>query len=409
MIKINFKSIHYSVFRKLQGISRLFNNEKLNVTKEIIIYPEIDTNTKLYELNNHLAWYLPFLISINKIYICCSGDISTLKIENILDNRIEIIPKKEAKYKILNNKNTLILINDYKALYDFSLIFRLYRIIIVDKQYFSHVESYNWQSLLFSILHSSKLDEMKRNSINNFNKLCLKYKNYEKAYCFVTGPSFDSYNNYSFDKKAVKIICNSIVKNKDFINYIGKPDILCFADAVFHFGPSQYAKIFRENVLEVVKESRCFILLPDTALPLFYYHYPELRPYLIGIESTYKGDFNFPSIDNLWHFNTGNVLSFLMLPIASTLVDNIFIFGADGREKKETYFWKHSKSAQYDDLMQSVFDMHPSFFNDRNYGDYYDEHCKSLEKLIEFGENKQKRYHTLSKSFIPALAKRYEE
>lgn len=239
--------------------------------------------------------------------------------------------------------------------------------------------------------------------------MVLYYQGKTKAYCHVTGPSFDNYRNYSFDSDAIQIICNSIVKNIDFLHYINKPDILCFADAVFHFGTSEYAKQFRKNVEEVVEKYQCFVILPDTILPVFYFNYPKLRPFLIGIESKYLGSFNFPKSKELWHFNTGNILSFLMLPIASSLVDRIFIFGADGRESNETYFWKHSSTAQYSGLMATVFEQHPSFFRDRDYNNYYDTHCDLLRKLIEYGEAKGKVYKSLTPSFIPVLKSRYNE
>jgi hypothetical protein len=70
------------------------------------------------------------------------------------------------------------------------------------------------------------------------------------------------------------------------------------------------------------------------------------------------------------------------------------------------YFWKHSSSAQFSDLMQTVFETHPSFFRDRNYKDYYEEHCDTLKKLIEFGEKKGKKYFSLTNSYIPVLKDR---
>ena len=59
---------------------------------------------------------------------------------------------------------------------------------------------------------------------------------------------------------------------------------------------------------------------------------------------------------------------------------------------------------QFYDLVNSVFQTYSSFFRDRDYKDYYKEHCRFLENLIEFVE-KHNKYYSLTPSFIPALKK----
>ena len=88
------------------------------------------------------------------------------------------------------------------------------------------------------------------------------------------------------------------------------------------------------------------------------------------------------------------------------MTDEINIIGADGRNPDEKYFWQHSQSAQFGNLMNTVFEIHPSFFRDRDYKDYYDEHCNFLNDLIEYGEKQGKKYLSITSSFIPALKKR---
>lgn len=378
---------------------KLFNHKKQNYLN-IVIYPLIDKEAELKILLDKINWYLP---QKQQVFLH-----STIKINGVTPPNNVIFVDKQDLIRLSKNMDSLILLNNSWKLFSALLILRWSNIKIIDPFFYSYMESFNWQTLSFELLLPSEKAEFKKKSAENFDKMHMRYQDKTKAYCHVTGPSFDNYPKYNFDPDAIQIICNSIVKNIDFLNYINKPDILCFADAVFHFGTSEYARQFRKNVEEVVEKHQCFVILPDTVLPIFYYNYPNLRPFLIGIESKYIGDFNFPRANELWHLNTGNILSFLMIPIASSLVDEILIFGADGRSKKETYFWKHSKTAQYStDLMESVFKAHPSFFRDRDYSDYYQNHCESLDGLILYGEALAKSYYSISDSNIPTLKKRH--
>ena len=227
----------------------------------------------------------------------------------------------------------------------------------------------------------------------------------KKSYCFLTGPSFENYENFSFEKNSIKIICNSIVKNNDFLNYINGPDIIMFADCVFHFGPSKYASLFREKVIETVKKYESFVIVPKETVPLLITRYPILKDFIIGLGKNPK--YNFPEPNDLSVFGTKSIATYFMLPVASTLSEEIYFLGADGRQANEKYFWKHNSKVQFTDLMETVFETHPSFFRDRHYGKDYKEYCYHFEKLIQFGEKKGKKYYSLTRSYIPALQKRF--
>lgn len=402
-MRSNYLKLHHYLFNKIAKIISLLI-KKDEYLASVYLFPVIDIDRDL----NRLKWYIPNEIrATKKIRIGYQGKEKKHKKLDFID----ILSISQLERELSKDKSTsVVLLNNYDRA--FSILFKKYKSIvkIVDKNYYSYRESFNWQTLCFDLLSKNQKIEIALNSKDNFAKLSFEFSDYESAYCFVTGPSFDSFKNFEFKKeKTLNIICNSICKNVEFLEYIESPHIMCFADAVFHFGNSDYAQQFRADVAALFEKYKCFIVLPDTALPLFYYNYPQMRPYLIGIESTYKGRFNIPSENQLWHFNTGNVLSFLMLPIASALVNDIRIFGADGRENNETYFWKHSTTAQYTGLMATAFEEHPSFFRDRDYTDYYDTHCESLRRLIEFGENKNKVYSCITPSFIPALKDRYDK
>jgi hypothetical protein len=83
------------------------------------------------------------------------------------------------------------------------------------------------------------------------------------------------------------------------------------------------------------------------------------------------------------------------------------IAGCDGRKPNENYFWKHNADTQYsDNLMASAFAAHPAFFRDRDYSDYYAQHCREVEDLLAAGEQHGRTVESVTPSWIPALAAR---
>ena len=120
-----------------------------------------------------------------------------------------------------------------------------------------------------------------------------------------------------------------------------------------------------------------------------------------------KPAWHWPTPERMTVRMTNNVLTHMMLPIAFALSDRVEIAGCDGRQPNESYFWRHNTRTQYpDDLMATAFDAHPAFFRDRDYADYYDEHCRELEELLLTGEAAGKFAVGVTPSYIPALSRR---
>jgi hypothetical protein len=185
------------------------------------------------------------------------------------------------------------------------------------------------------------------------------------------------------------------------------PDILTFADPVFHFGPNEYAAQFREDAVRALRNFDCWCIVNTPGDALLRKQFPQIADRVIGIPSRSElSEFHFPGPDELFVRSTGNIMTLFMLPIASALADRIHVFGADGREENESYFWEHSSIAQYDGLMNSAVKEHPSFFRDQLYSEYYDKHTRLMGKLIKYGEEKRKKYSSITPSNIPALSKR---
>jgi hypothetical protein len=204
----------------------------------------------------------------------------------------------------------------------------------------------------------------------------------------------------------VRITCNSAVRDIERIREF-RPNIITFMDPVFHFGPSCYAGAFRRDAVRAAEEVDALVACGDSfAGPLLGLE-PSLRERLVVIPHQQGGPWRWPTTRNPTVRQAGNVLTGLMLPLALMLADEVSIAGADGRQPTENYYWKHNPALQYSgDLMQTVFDAHPAFFRDRDYEDYYDEHCANLEALIQVGEAHGKTVRGVTASWTPALCAR---
>lgn len=226
------------------------------------------------------------------------------------------------------------------------------------------------------------------------------------AFVLATGPSAALIEPASVSAE-IRISCNSVVRDLDLLRSL-QPNVICFMDPAFHYGPSRYAAAFRRDLLRAVKETDALLVTTELWAGLLLAHHPELVDRLI-ILRVLKGKpaWHWPSPERMTVRMTANVLTTAMLPIAFALADRVEIAGCDGRRPDERYFWRHNKRTQYnDDLMSSAFDTHPAFFRDQDYADYYDDHCQQLEELLAAGEDVGKRAFGVAPSYIPALSRR---
>lgn len=377
--------------------------ETVSQNCKYVVYPSIQELDMLEKVLRRLSFALPKSKHIT-LYIPISNKIHDNQVEMYVQEHKHIVFLDENNIK-LHLENSIVLINDMNEVNNLDFFEKTARVEIIDQYYYSDVEAETLRKLLYQTLMPEIKREYSQVSKENFTFFRRKNVLKKQVFCFTSGPSFDQYQSFDFPEDSLKIICNSIVKNSDFLNYIGNVDLLMFADPVFHFGPSTYAESFRQDMIKLVKKNDTYIVVPESNVPLLLSHYPELKNKIIGlgINST----LNFPHVNNFYVKGTANILTLFMLPMASAIADTIFLIGADGRQSNEKYFWKHSESVQYNSDMEDAFKMHPSFFRDRNYEDYYDNHCETVEKLISFGEAFGKVYVSITHSYIPALSKRW--
>ncbi len=394
------------------GFKKIVNLVKTRTQiSKFLVYPEVSNKKQLIKIINKLLWAIPYKKGLD-ITIPISFNFNRDELldvekveyqENYLDRNSEHIKFCDPK-TIKFSKFDSILITDKSKLFKFSILKNISKIDIIDETYYSSVESNVWKKIYYNVFPKGEIEKFKKISLANFSSLLKRNKTKASAYCFVTGPSFDRYKEIKYKRNSFKVVCNSIVKNEEFLAFIGGPDIIVFADPVFHFSPSKYSAEFRKKLIKVVNKYDCFVAVPFETFPILLTHYKELKSRLIGF--SFQNKFNIPKENNVSVKKSSNILTLLMIPIASSVSGQIFIIGADGRKKGEKYFWKHSGSVQFTDLMETAFRCHPSFFRDRIYDKYYKHHCKFLGKLLEYGEKRGKEYYSLTNSYIDVLRKR---
>ncbi len=226
------------------------------------------------------------------------------------------------------------------------------------------------------------------------------------AFVLATGPSARHVDPAAVSAD-VRISCNSVVRDLELLRAL-RPDVICFMDPVFHYGPSRYSAAFRRDLLRAVQETDALLVTYELWAGLLLAHHPELRDRLIILRMLkHERAWHWPTRERMTVRMTGNVLTNAMLPIAFALTDRVEIAGCDGRVADERYFWHHNARTQYsDEMMTSAFDAHPAFFRDRDYADYYAGHCRELEELLTTGEAAGKRSAGVTPSHIPALRRR---
>lgn len=260
----------------------------------------------------------------------------------------------------------------------------------------------NWVELNFQ-LRADREAEIEQSRIR-FGRLLEEYGQFETAYCLATGPSLAAFKETNFDG-ALSIVCNSAILDEELMDWV-RPRFLVFADPIFHYGPSNYAAEFRRKLRESCVRHDYTIIVPMRYHGLLTDAMPELQARTIGIPSDKPNGFNLDLAAEFRVYTTANILTYLMLPVASTLARKIYLLGCDGRPLDESgYFWQHNKTTQINDQMETIRLVHPGFFA-IDYNDYYLDHCRQLEELIHDGEKMGREYGTVTPSFIPALSSR---
>jgi hypothetical protein len=413
-----FRNIRYlagaSVRRIRQGGIRgleevwqaALSERELPPLSSIGVWPPVQTGAELADLSARLGWYVPDT---------CSIDIPAVDV----DLEPDPVPWfRDADQKVPDHA-TVIASTATSEGYDAVLVWRheprtasdrgatpkTASLLKVDPGYRGITEPSNYARVSRAATDSAIVETLHARSGDTYAEMLAKFTGASRVAVFGTGPSRRDVTPKTLDADLV-IACNSAVRDAKWIEE-WKPQLIVFADPVFHFGPSRYAEEFRTDLRAAVDIADSYVVIPDEYGPLLERHMPDLGDRLIGLEAVRTGEFLAPSLSRLAVARTSNVLTYLMLPLAAALGEEIAIAGCDGRDPNDDYFWRHDKHAQYtDELMKAAMEAHPAYFRDRDYARYYQEHCGLLAKQLDAIEGRGTKVTSVTTSHIPALRKR---
>ena len=266
-------------------------------------------------------------------------------------------------------------------------------------------EGWTWASLLDDWRSEEERVALQRRCQRTFRRALRRLPAYRKAYVFGTGPSLDQ--AWDLDcTDGYRIVCNTIVNNRDLLDRI-RPHFIVAGDAIYHFGSNRHACAFRADLERALRERELHFIMRDTFYPLFAHHHPGVVDRTL-VAGTGRPGVHFDArhwlVYHQWPH--GNILNALMLPLASSLADEILLLGFDGRAPGERLFWQNSSANSYGDLRDAIVAAHPAFFRNMDYERYAEDHSRHAETIMRQGEALGKRYVCLNETHIPAFQRR---
>ena len=392
----------YRVLQKLarlKGSSRQTSGQTDSVA--CVVWPPVHTENDLHWLHRWVSWYIPPQTQLRVTILVGDG------LSKDAQKRDFAVNVTLQQWPIQTRQFDAILLRQMRwseALRAVCLFDG--QVQTIDREFWDVEESLAFEHL-FRIHRTKSLSALQERlatiSRKNYAQLFQTYQGSDRAFVFGTGPSLQEAFKLDFRGDELTIVCNSSVKDQAFLDHV-RPKILTFADQAFHFGLSDYAATFRRDVISVLHKYQCKCIVPQERALLLALHYPEITDFLIAMPL--GSQLNFPTPEVLFVETTENIMSLFMVPVASALANTVYFCGADGRAPQERYFWQYADPAQYQSLLHTVAEWHPSFFRDRHIETYYKKHCQTLERQLAYGEERGVCYVSLTQSYIPALSRR---
>lgn len=203
-----------------------------------------------------------------------------------------------------------------------------------------------------------------------------------------TGPSASNVSELAPGVGGIGVACNSWVKRPDLLAKL-RVSVLVAGDPVFHAGPSDYAKKFRDDLSSWLKMDSNHVFVTVTRDAHIYYEFlpEEIRHQILALDM--RTSLVAASKIKLSAMHDGavppysNVLPLLMIPVAIIGgAEQIHLAGFDGDHlNSRGNFWTHSTSVQYEELLGSVRNTHSEFFN-LDYSDYRETVSSQIDDVL---------------------------
>jgi len=386
----------------------LYIIKKRDIT--ILWFPYIESTEEFSRELSRIVWYLnPISKKIKNITLIVNSEINInhFTVPDYIDNSIKKLYEQLEDKIIFKNEI------EKNIKYDVIIKWKNIKTKIMPKALTTIHSDIN-----FHQFDSTKLIKFSRNFlvkneiIENNNRLKNLLENlinldYKSVLLVGSGPSGNKINPIN-NTEVLSIICNSVVNNKELLQKIN-PSIIVATDTVFHSGYSKYAEEFRKKTCKVLDEyPQCFFLVPTRDLLIYKSNMnPIYHNRIIGIEGKKNISTNLNLLKRQVVKSTSNVLTFFMLPLATTISKEILLIGFDGKGKNENNkFWSYEKKSQFIEQMKYTKIAHPAFYK-VNYQEYNTTHLKEVEKIIDILIDKKVDIRSLTPSHIPTINKFY--
>lgn len=272
-------------------------------------------------------------------------------------------------------------------------------------------DGWEWSRLscLYEKVNSSKPDAFALERLSQRLKELKESMPNAPAYLLGTGPSLEAASQRSWND-GFRIVCNTIVRDAELFHHI-QPHFIVAGDGIYHFGHTAFARAFRKDLHLRLKESKCLFVFPKLFWPIIRREMLDIKDQLIpipvGNRRTVHDDltksFSLPAL--------GNALALLLLPMGCTLSKRVCLWGFDGRAPGDTLFWSNSTKHSYSELMSSLLENHPAFFDHHVPKSDPFKYTRSvlgdeLEWALESAENNGWQFEMMHHSWTPALSKR---
>ncbi|MDE2402317.1 MAG: hypothetical protein KGL90_11695 [Burkholderiales bacterium] len=273
------------------------------------------------------------------------------------------------------------------------------------------LEGWNWiDAATYVDGHQPDIQASKQRFINLHSALTKGAAVGRPCYVFGTGPSLEKAIEHDWSD-GIRVVCNTIVRDKALWDHMNA-DIIVAGDGIYHFGFTDFAKAFRADLKTRLEASSTYFMYParfDVIIQRELGHLVDrLLPIPVGTHTSFYNNL----LDNFALPALGNILNLLLLPVGCNLSKTVGLWGFDGRAPDDKLFWANSSKHSYAELIPSLQEAHPAFF-DHNVPKHDPEkyirsvHGDVLENCLTDAEKLGWTFKMLHHSWTPTLAKRH--
>lgn len=276
------------------------------------------------------------------------------------------------------------------------------KVFCIDDSFYPTIMSRIFVRLTNTLFPKDRKKLYRVKTINNIKKLISM--NIEQSYIFGGGPTLEQgIESYLKNKSinSITMVCNGFINSGDSIMEKVSPQIYLLFDILYLQGD---LKETLDKASKYICEHDCLLVVPDFWIPVLLNRYLGLEEKMIGLNIG-SDSIHFPDTTDLSVYNkAGNVITALGIPLASTVSNEIYFIGCDGKkneksENKKSVGWEYSKLA-YENINLDI--------SNRDVYDYEEKHYAYFQQLIAYGEMNNKYYESITPSYIPCLKERYK-